>query len=292
VPRQRIPPSTTSPVVVGLPVSTVRAPVESCPAAPVGVEALGQAEGVPGQQLPLRHSPVLAGYGPPVVETSSADGWLEWTEVEHFADSGPQDRHFTLDAVCGLVLFGPAVREADGSLRCHGAVPEKGAEVRIRGYGTGGGGRGNVPAGSICRLKSSVPSVAAVENRRPAVGGVDGETLDEAKSRGPLLVRTRSRAVTAEDYEILAREAAPEIARVRCVPTGRDPAEAGGVRVLIVPAAAAQDGRIPFANLVPPEPRLGRIAAPTTGGVTLWAWVRLASLLSRQRVTSSSVPLR
>ncbi|QMU78011.1 putative baseplate assembly protein [Streptacidiphilus sp. PB12-B1b] len=260
-PEEGQPPYRDSPVVDGLTVCTVGGTVEAVHAEPVGLEQLGQAEGVPGQQLPLRHSPVLAGYGPPVVETSSPEGWLEWTEVENFADSGPQDRHFALDAVSGLVLFGPAVREADGSLRHYGAVPEKGAEVRIRGYATGGGARGNVAAGSVCRLKSSIPSVSAVENRRPAQGGVDGETLDEAKDRGPLLVRTRSRAVTAEDYEILAREAAPEIARVRCVPTGRDPAEAGGVRVLVVPAAAAPDGRILFENLVPPEPTLSRIAA-------------------------------
>ena len=260
-PEEGQPPYTDSPVVDGLTVCTVGGTVEAVHAEPVGIEVLGQAEGVPGQQLPLRHSPVLAGYGPPVVETSSLDGWLEWTEVEHFADSGPQDRHFTLDAVSGLVLFGPVVREADGSLRHYGAVPEKGAEVRIRGYATGGGARGNLAAGSIRRLKSSIPSVAAVENRRPAQGGVDGETLDQAKDRGPLLVRTRSRAVTAEDYEILAREAAPEIARVRCVPAGRDPADAGGVRVLVVPAAAMRDGRILFENLVPPEPTLSRIAA-------------------------------
>ena len=260
-PEEGQPPYTDSPVVDGLTVCTVGGTVEAVHAEPVGIEVLGQAEGVPGQQLPLRHSPVLAGYGPPVVETSSPAGWLEWTEVEHFADSGPQDRHFTLDAVSGLVLFGPVVREADGSLRHYGAVPEKGAEVRIRGYATGGGARGNLAAGSIRRLKSSIPSVAAVENRRPAQGGVDGETLDQAKDRGPLLVRTRSRAVTAEDYEILAREAAPEIARVRCVPAGRDPADAGGVRVLVVPAAAMRDGRILFENLVPPEPTLSRIAA-------------------------------
>ncbi|MEY9908149.1 putative phage baseplate assembly protein [Catenulispora sp. MAP12-49] len=255
------PPYTGSPVIEGLSVGTVGGTVEAVHAEPVESESLGRAEGVPGQQFPLRRSPVLVGYGPPVVETSSPAGWLEWTQVEHFADSGPDDRHFTLDAVSGLVLFGPAVREPDGSLRYYGAVPQKGDEVRIRGYATGGGSRGNVAAGSLCRLKSSVPSVSAVENRRPAQGGVDGETLEEAKARGPLLVRTRSRAVTAEDYEVLAREAAPEVARVRCVPAGRDVADAGGVRVLIVPAAAVEDGRILFENLIPPEPTLARITA-------------------------------
>jgi predicted phage baseplate assembly protein len=259
-PEEGQPPYSDSPVVDGLNACTVGATAEAVHAEPSGLEVLGQSEGVPGQQFGVRNSPVLAGYGQPIVETSSATGWLEWNEVEHFADSGPQDAHFALDPVSGLVQFGPAVREPDGSLRRYGATPDKGAEVRIRGYVTGGGARGNVPAESICRLKSSVPSVSAVENRRPAQGGVDGESLEEAKARGPLLVRSRGRAVTAEDYEILAREAAPELARVRCVPAGRDPAEAGAVRVLIVPAAAAPEGRILFENLVPPEPTLQRVA--------------------------------
>ena len=42
--------------------------------------------------------------------------------------------------------------------------------------------------------------------------------MQNARLRGPLSLRTRDRAVTAEDYEVLAREVAPEVARVRCVP--------------------------------------------------------------------------
>ena len=95
-------------------------------------------------------------------------------------------------------------------------------------------------AGAIRVLKSAIPHVDRVENRRAAIGGVDGETLEEAKMRGPLVLRTRDRAVTAEDFEQLAREAAPQVARVRPVPARSDD-EAGGVRVLVVPAASADD---------------------------------------------------
>ncbi len=259
-PEEGQPPYTASPVVESLVACTVGGTAEAVNAELVLAEQLGEAEGVPGQQFSVRRKPVLSGYDTPVVETSSDDGWQEWTCVEHFAESGADDRHFVLDAVSGLVLFGPAVRESDGSLRQYGAIPEKGAAVRIRRYATGGGARGNVGAGAIQTLKSSVPFVSKVENRHPAQGGVDGETLEEARRRGPLLVRTRSRAVTAEDYEVLAREAAPDIARVRCVPAGRDGTEAGAVRVLLVPAAASEDGRILFENLVPPRDTLRRIA--------------------------------
>ena len=55
---------------------------------------------------------------------------------------------------------------------------------------------------------------------------MDGEDIEAAKIRGPILLRTRDRAVTTEDFEHLAREAAPELARVRCVVAG-DGADAG-----------------------------------------------------------------
>ena len=205
-----------------------------------------------------------------------------------------------LDAVSGLILFGPAVRESDGSLRQYGQVPVKGAVVRIRRYATGGGARGNVAAGAISTLKSSLPFVGRVENRHPAQGGVDGETLDEAKRRGPLLVRTRSRAVTAEDYEIIAREAAPDIARVRCVPVTDNAQGNGAVRVLLVPAAATEEDRILFENLVPPRDTLRRIAErldavrvvgarvvvepPLYRGVTV-----VARMIARPRVSTERV---
>src|SRR5262245_65699685 len=106
---------------------------------------------------------------------------------------------------------------------------------------TGGGLKGNVARGALTVLKSSIPFVSRVENRRPASGGVDGEDIENAKVRGPIRLRTRGRAVTTEDYEHLAREAAPEVARIRAVAAG-DGADAGSVRVLVVPAAAASDG--------------------------------------------------
>ena len=66
-------------------------------------------------------------------------------------------------------------------------------------------------------------------------------------------MRTLGRAVTAEDYEQLAKEAAPEAARVRAVPATTEE-DAGGVRVLVVPAVADdEDGRLSFEQLVPPS---------------------------------------
>ena len=109
--------------------------------------------------------------GPPSVRVSDdEDGWEEWTQVPDFAGSGPDDRHFVLDAVAGEISFGPAVREPDGSVRSHGAVPAKGRRIKVDVYRTGGGRLGNVAPRSISILKSSIPYVSRVENRQ-ADGG-------------------------------------------------------------------------------------------------------------------------
>ena len=224
-------------------------------------ELLGASEGVPGQQFQLQHPPVVPFGDPPVVEVAGPEGWDEWLLVESFAASGPGDRHFVLDAGQGRVELGPAVREGDGSLRHYGAVPPKGAQVRVRSYRSGGGRRGNVARGAISVLKSSIPYVSVVENRRAALGGVDGESVESAKVRAPILLRTRGRAVTAEDYEQLAREAAPEVARVRCALTGEGTRDAA-VRVLVVPAAPEGDlGQLRIEDLVPDDRTLARVAA-------------------------------
>lgn len=224
-------------------------------------ELLGVSEGVPGQRFSLQHGPVVGGTDPTALDVAAGAGWEPWTQVETFAESMVEDHHFVLDTFNGVVELGPAVREPDGSLRNYGAVAPKGARLRLRRYSTGGGRRGNVARGAINILKSSVPYVARVGNRRPASGGVDGESLESAKLRGPILLRTRGRAVTVADYEALAQEAAPEVARVRCVPAG-DGADGRSVRVLVVPSVANEErGAVPFERLRPREETLARIAA-------------------------------
>jgi predicted phage baseplate assembly protein len=249
-----------SPVITGLSACTVGGTVECDHCEIVNEEVLGVSEGVPGQEFTTLRRPVVIGAGAATLETTSDDGWVEWTAVQHFASSGPNDRHYILDGGSGTISFGPVIREEGGGVRQYGAVPEYGSTVRLRRYATGGGRVGNVGKGTIQTLKSSIPFVARVENLDAAWGGVDGETIDEAKSRGPILLRTRSRAVTAEDYEAITQEAAPDVARVRCVTAGDDDVDAGAVRVLIVPAAAQAAGKIDFADLVPGEETLARIS--------------------------------
>jgi predicted phage baseplate assembly protein len=247
-----------SPIIRGLSAFTTGGTTDAVNAELIENELLGAAEGVPGQRFALKHRPVVPGGAAAVLEVSGIDGWQEWKQVQDFVDSKPEDQHFVLDAVGGEVQLGPGVREPDGVLRNYGAVPPKGARLRLRSYLIGGGSHGNVARNAITVLKSSIPYIARVQNRRAAEGGVDGEDIENAKVRGPIVLRTRDRAVTMEDYEHLAREAAPEVARVRCVSAG-DGADAGGVRILVVPAAGSSDGRLRFEQLVPGEETLQRI---------------------------------
>src|SRR4029078_8437820 len=196
--------------------------------------------GVPGEGVTRRRGPVVPGDEPAVLEVSGDEGWEEWAEVADFAGSTPTDRDLVLAMSGGDMRRGPAVREADGTIRQYGAVPAKNARLRMRSYRTGGGRKGNLAARSLTVLKSSIPFVARVENRRPASGGVDGEDIENAKVRGPIRLRTRGRAVTTEDFEHLAREAAPEVARIRAVAAG-DGADAGSVRVLVLAAGGRGD---------------------------------------------------
>ncbi|MFG2627535.1 putative baseplate assembly protein [Streptomyces sp. NPDC048473] len=221
---------------------------------------LGISEGVAGQRFSVSRAPLLLDGEPPVVQVSSAEGWQVWTAVEHFGASSPDDRHVRIDAVSGEFAFPPEVREPDGTMRAYGAVPEKGAQLRVPRYRTGGGAAGNVARGAICVLRSSVPYVAGVDNREAARGGVDGETVENAKVRAPNILRVQERAVTAEDYEVIAREAAPSLRRVRCLPAVAG--EGGAVRVLVVPDAVADEGgQLRFEQLIPSDSVLSAVAA-------------------------------
>jgi predicted phage baseplate assembly protein len=259
-PEKDVPPYSASPIVRSLTASCVGATVRAVHADHVVSEQVGTAEGSPGQRFTVTRRPMLE-QPDPVVEVSSPEtaGWAPWTLVPDFADSERDDPHYTLDRTSGVIEFGPSVRLADGTVRSRGMVPPEGAAVRVREYWAGGGSIGNVRAGALCVLRGSIPFVRSVTNRRPATGGRDGETVDEAKVRAPRALRTRDRAVSAEDFELLAAEAAGAAVRVRCVP----PSEPGEpVRVLVVPDVSGYGvGRIPLPALVPADELLRAIAA-------------------------------
>lgn len=273
----------SSPEISSITAATIGGDVEVVNGEPVLDEMLGVSDGTTGQRFLVARPPVLPDLDSPLIivvgvpRTSDEVGaagampsvhpdleadltWQSWQLVEDFAGSGPDDHHVVIDRTVGEIRFGPAVRQPDGSVRRYGAVPPRGAVIRVSRYRTGGGSAGNVAASSISVLRTSIPYVASVYNRRAATGGVNGETVDEARVRGPLEIRRTARAVTTEDYITLTREAAPELARVHCVSVSEGP-DAGSLRLLVVPQAVVRDGRIALSDLRPPAAAQERVVA-------------------------------
>jgi hypothetical protein len=172
--------------------------------------------------------------------------WVTWAAQRNLYFSGPTDRHYMLERSSGLIIFGDDR---------HGRIPPIATDgIHARVYQAGGGSSGNVAAGAITQLLSGVPA-ASVVNVGAAEGGADNETAlrtgagdgdpadqlpPEVLRRGPVSVAARSQALTAADYETLAREATPAVAVARAVPatdpTGR--LRPGFVRLIIMPDSA------------------------------------------------------
>ncbi|WP_052666306.1 putative baseplate assembly protein [Nitriliruptor alkaliphilus] len=197
-------------------------------------EVLGSSDGTPGQRFALTHRPVLPRREAEEVVVTVDGAPQTYTEVADFGASGPADRHVVFDESAGSIEFGPRVRYPDGTSVQHGAVPPFGAQVTLPTYRTGGGAAGNIAAERLTALRTAIAYVDRVTNLHPARGGVDAETVDEVKVRGPRTLRTGQRAVTPSDFEQLTLEASPQVARARCVvpDTPLDP-----VHVLVVPTS-------------------------------------------------------
>ncbi len=154
--------------------------------------------------------------------------WVRWQAQPHFYFSGPDERHYVLDRANGRLYFGDGV---------HGRIVPPGAAILARQFRVGGGSTSNVGARTISQLLGSVPGVQAVFNPRAAEGGSDGETLESFRQRAPFTLRARGRAITAADYETLAREASSAVAVAHAIPTRSSNGRPlpGWVTVLILP---------------------------------------------------------
>lgn len=135
--------------------------------------------------------------------------WVRWTEVPGFAESNALARHYSIDRTLGQLRFGNGI---------HGMEPPKDGLEKIKvSYRVTLGRLGNTEAGTITSLHNSIAFVGGVSNVEPAAGGCDPETMEAAVRRGPRLLKHRGRAVSLEDFEWLAREAYPNIAKVKCM---------------------------------------------------------------------------
>lgn len=175
----------------------------------------------------------LAASCPTVVEQSPAtvveyepgreqSRWRDWTRVDDFDASGPEDAHFVLDPAFGQVRFGDGV---------NGDIPpapasEADDNVRVVSFQMGGGAAGNVSALALDRLARPFRVEfderlleLGVEQRAAAAGGLDREAIEDAEARARRDLKTQYRGVTDEDVEYLALNTPGlRVARARAIP--------------------------------------------------------------------------
>jgi predicted phage baseplate assembly protein len=170
----------------------------------------------------------------------SLEHWVRWRRVESCFESTPHSRHYVIDYVTGVVRFG------DGR---KGMVPPEGKNnVVAASYRIGGGSNGNVNPGTITSLSRALAYIDTVSNPLPASGGSDRESVEEAKARAPFTIKSRDRAVTAEDFEMLALRASTALARAKCVP---DRSNRGHITLVVVPKGETRKAEDLGRRLVP-----------------------------------------
>lgn len=204
-------------------------------------ERLGRSDGRPGQVFALSRRPVWFDpltEAPDLVLDVVTDGLAEtWTRVDDFFGQPPTATVYVLDPISGVITCGDGRPRGRG-----GAIPPPGAEIIARRYRHGGGAIGNVGAGSISKIKGSLPQVDSVTNLRASSGGADAETLEEVKGRAPGRLRMRDRAMSAQDFADLARETPGAAIHKAYAVAAHEPTGAGfaprpgAVTVVVLPA--------------------------------------------------------
>lgn len=170
-----------------------------------------------------------------IIRTNNRTGedefWLRWMKVDNFYGSALNDRHYTLDRVTGEIRFGDGTQGMSAPLGRN--------NIMAFFYQAGGSAVANQAAtrGEIKELKSSLPFVDKAVNVSNAEGGSDPETNDQARTRGSQTIKNRNRAITAQDFEWLTRQASTQVALVRCLPTTNKHLQfqPGAVTLLVVP---------------------------------------------------------
>lgn len=143
-----------------------------------------------------------------VIQVQEKNGkWETWIEVDDFESSGPRDLHYVFDPDKGEVTFGNGL---------NGRIPPEKCGIRALLYKITQGSRGNIPRGQKFSIEMEEFDG---ENLVEASGGRDAESIDYAKARARMDFNATTRAVTSEDYEILALSTPGlRVARAKAIP--------------------------------------------------------------------------
>jgi hypothetical protein len=171
-------------------------------------EDLGAGRGIPGYEVKLKKVPVLPGTQQVQVEGENGE-WQDWNEVDDFESSGPADPHYMFDPETGGITFGNGL---------NGATPKLSQKIRAS-YKTTLGHKGDVPKLQKWWINKIGFEGVIGENLKEAVGGQEAESIEHAKGRAKKDFRTQYRAITSDDYELLAMSTPGlRVARAKVIP--------------------------------------------------------------------------
>jgi predicted phage baseplate assembly protein len=221
-------------------------------------ELLGRGTGRSDQTVRTSRANVLSDSLELVIEDPAAvpPVYHRYRSVENFDAVGPDDRVYVLDPEAGTIYFGDGLR---------GRVPALDARIVAVRYRHGGGAASEVGVARVTQGQNLPVVVQDVTNPVPARGGRDAETLDQAKARAPREFRTLGRAVTAEDYALLAEQTPGlRVARTVVIPLRR-PYTAEGLARPGVDVSRVAPGAL---SVVVVPDGVGRYLAPTESALT------------------------
>jgi predicted phage baseplate assembly protein len=177
-------------------------------------EELGVSDGTPFQLFSLANRPLfrVPDHENPYRDLDVKVGGVSWKRVDEL----PADEVevFRVDPVGGDISFGnfDPVRKTG-----RGRTPPVGSRITATYRYVDGGLRTNVGPQRVNALRTPVQKITGVTNFGASFGASDEEPIDETLRRAPEMLKVRDRAVTADDYEYLAREASTDVAIVRCL---------------------------------------------------------------------------
>ncbi len=124
-------------------------------------------------------------------------GGVQWTEVQHFVDSGPTSQHYIVELLedgNSIVRFGNGV---------NGAIPADQSAIVIT-YRVVGENRGSIVIDTLKTIESNTSNLnlTTVSNLDVSSGGQDKESIEHAKIYAPLQKLSLERLVTLKDIEV------------------------------------------------------------------------------------------
>lgn len=135
-----------------------------------------------------------------------AGQYIRWKPAVSIADEG---RVYHLDMAQGILHI-------DKRIMLNTVFDEEGPQIMVR-HSNYNGSEANLPKDSIIFPRNAVRFISNVHNPFPTYGGHDGYTPEISEKLITGLLRTRNRAVTAQDFYDIIAQSTFGVRKVKCV---------------------------------------------------------------------------